>query len=606
MMQLRPCALVLAAMLGSAPVVWGRPGVPKPTLSDYEKKTAQGVLRERALEEEPSPVGKVVESIELVRLPVVEERDIAPLFMTTEHAPGSDSKLRAEFLAFANRPHVVSREDVIAREVLLKEGDTYTAELADETERNLRALGKRLSIVLCLKARGSSPDKVRLLIVTKDVWSLRFAWDIKASSGGVESLTLAPSETNVAGLHHALTTSYTMSPATHTLSLSYSIPRFGTSFWGASAKAGVIANRASGENEGSFLEVAAVRPLYTTHTLWGVGISGSYTHDVARRFVNARVATFDAKVTPYDDRVPFAYTRDLGALSASASRSFGVLNKVDLSFGASYVSNVYSVPNLGSYEREVADEFRRSNVPTTDHRAYPFAQVRAYTTRFMHPIDVETLALQEDVRLGYDLYAKAYPVLAALGSDRGLLGTFAAAQYTAQLRTGYARVGAEAVTELEGTQVATGILRGNARLVTPRFGIGRLVFDGVFTRRYRNYQNSQEYLGGAGRIRGFPTNFFQGQDVVAWNFEYRAKAMPVLSMQLAPVAFYDVGSASADMLSARLFHSAGVGGRLLIPQLDRVVMRFDVGFPMNRPRGVEAASFFFSVEQAFPLGSVGP
>ncbi len=576
------------------------------TLSDYERQTAEKVLAQRRFSEELSPVGKVVESVELVRLPVVEERDIAPLFMTSDKAPGRDPLLREEFLAFANRPHVISREMVIDREVLLKVGDVYTAELADETERNLRGLGKRLSIVLCLKAKGSSPDKVRLLIVTKDVWSLRFAWDIKASSGGVESLTLAPSETNVAGMHHALTTSYTLSPATHTLSLSYSIPRFGRTYWGAAAKVGVIANRASGDREGAFAEAAVSRPLYTTHTLWGVGISGAYNHDIARRFVNARIATYDAKVTPYDDRVPFAYTRDVASVSASVSRSFGVKYKVDFNFGATYVSNVYSLPGLGSYEREVAEEFRRINVPTTDRRSYPFAQMRAYTTKFLHPIDVETLALQEDVRLGYDLYVKLYPVLEPLGSDRGLLGTYLAAQYTFPIRTGYARAGMEAVTELENRDVATGIWRANARLVTPRLGIGRFVFDGIATRRYRNYQNSLEYLGGAGRLRGFPTNFFQGQDVLAWNFEYRAHAMPLLSMQVAPAAFYDVGNASSDLTTARLFHSAGVGARLLIPQLDRVVMRFDLGFPLNRPRGVDPMSFFFSVEQAFPIGSVGP
>lgn len=578
----------------------------KQKLSDYERDTTRSVLSERHLEEEPAPDGKVIESVEIVRLPVLEERDIAPLFLTTDSAPGRDPELRSALLDFINRPHVLSREEIIDREVLFKVGEAYRLDLADETERNLRRLLRRLSLVLCVKAKGSKPDTVRILVVTKDVWSLRFAWDVKASSGGIESLSLAPSETNVAGMHHSLTAAYTMSPATHTMQLSYEIPRFGRSYWGASAQVATIVNRESGEREGGYGSLVVSRPLYTTRTEWGLNIGGSFRSDIVRRFVNAKLATYDAKITAYDDRVPFAYTREATAFALDISRSYGVRYKLDLSFGAGVSRSHYSTPGLDAYEPEVVAEFQKRNVPTSDRRTYPYAQIRAYTTRFLHPVDVETLALQEDVRLGHDLYARVYPVLEVLGSSRSLAGTYLAGQYTMPLSDGYTRVGVESTTEFQGSDLVTGVLRGNARLVTPKLGIGRLVYDGSFVRRYKNYQNAYEYLGGLTRLRGYPTNFFQGQDIVSWNFEYRSKAIPVLSAQFAPAVFFDVGSASSDMLSARLFHSAGAGFRLLIPQLDRVVMRFDIGFPIDRPRGVEPMSFFFSVDQAFPLSSVGP
>jgi len=71
---------------------------------------------------------------------------------------------------WANRLHIVTRRQVISREVLLKEGDLYSDELARETERNLR---RRLSIYDAWVYPEISEDSVVVLrVVTVDQWSL--------------------------------------------------------------------------------------------------------------------------------------------------------------------------------------------------------------------------------------------------------------------------------------------------------------------------------------------------------------------------------------------------------------------------------------------------
>ena len=53
--------------------------------------------------------------------------------------------------------------------------------------------------------------------------------------------------------------------------------------------------------------------------------------------------------------------------------------------------------------------------------------------------------------------------------------------------------------------------------------------------------------------------------------------------------------------------STGVGLRIVFPQIDRSVMRFDWGFPLTRsaaPEGPWPGQVVFTFQQAFPLQQV--
>jgi len=72
--------------------------------------------------------------------------------------------------------------------------DVAQAELVEE-------LLHQLSLVICTATEGSAADRVRVLVITKDVWSLRLGWDISFTGGGLDSLQLVPTETNLGGTH---------------------------------------------------------------------------------------------------------------------------------------------------------------------------------------------------------------------------------------------------------------------------------------------------------------------------------------------------------------------------------------------------------------------
>jgi len=226
------------------------------------------------------------------------------------------------------------------------------------------------------------------------------------------------------------------------------------------------------------------------------------------------------------------------------------------------------------------------------------ARLRLYENRFMRVVDFEALGLQEDYRVGYDVTLKVYPVLEGLGSTRTFLGTSASLQYTWPLEGGVVRVGGEVGNELEAERISDAYVNGDVRIHSPSLGgWGRLVFDATATNRYRNYLNRLTLLGGDGRLRGYPTAYFSGKDVVVANLEYRTPSFNIKTVLLGAAAFFDVGDAFNGFENLRPKQSAGAGVRILFPQLDRVVFRVDFAVPLNRtlPEGVDRYGSLFGL-----------
>src|SRR5262249_28280527 len=145
------------------------------------------------------------------------------------------------------------------------------------------------------------------------------------------------------------------------------------------------------------------------------------------------------------------------------------------------------------------------------------------------------------------------------------------------------------------------------RIVTPRFGIGRLVLDAHLLSRYRNYLNDKSLLGGDTRLRGYPTQAFLGKDVVSGNLEFRSRPLELLTVQFGAVAFMHVGDAFDGFADMKLKQSVGGGLRVVFPQLDRLVMRIDWGIPVTRGY-VEPDSFpgelIWTFRQAFSVPTI--
>ncbi len=469
--------------------------------------------------------------------------------------------------------HATTRPSVIRRELVLRVGEPYRQVLADDTLRNLRHL-VQLSVVLVVAARGSDDGKVRVVVVTKDVWSIRLNWDLTLVPGGIEQFFAQPSEENVGGMHHVASGLFVLDPSTVTVGGGYEIPRLGASRVALDADADVVLNRDTGAAEGSSMLLDVGQPLYSGLTDWSWESSVAYDDLIERRFVDAEPSAFLDTMT--GRTVPFAYHARSFVAEYQVTRSFGWDVKQDITLGAQVSNSAYR-PAFSADATTTAD-FVAANVPTSDARAGPFLQYHSYTKRYVRLIDFESLALQEDASLGHDVVLRAFPSFHALGSTHDIVAVYAAAQYSWALRDGFFRAAFATTTEPEPDHIGNAAITPSVHLVTPTvLGAFRLVADGMMLNRWRDELNVQgacpdlstyspfaactSFLGGSNRLRGYPTNFFTGKDFASYNMELRTRPVEVLARDRGHAS--STTRAAPPTISPRLhaYHSVGLGLR---------------------------------------------
>jgi hypothetical protein len=566
--------------------------------SPYEEETIADVLARLHLARDPSPEGKTIERVDIVPLDVAEKRDVLPRFLNIFHA--------------------TSRPSVIRRELLLGEGEPYRQVLVDETIRNLRRLSQ-LSAILIVATVGSSPDRVDVVVITKDVWSLRLGWNISLTPGGVELFETQPAEWNFLGTHQTLSGHFLYLPESYTFGLGYVVPRLGTSRVALQAAADIVINRRSGAPEGWQGSLVTGQPLYSGLTEWAWDASVTGVDEPLRRYVNAELSAYTDPLT--NQSIPFEYHAREYEFAPELTRSFGWEIKHDITLAADFSRAQYLVNFPGADPQTVRD-FIAQRVPVSDTRVGPAIQYHTYTKRYVRVIDFDTLALQEDYGLGHNVVLRVFPSFRALGSTRDVLSLYTGLQYTFSVRDGLLRLAFESTTEPEPDRIADAAVQPTVHLVSPTvLGVGRIVLDTTLLYRVRNYLNQQSYLGGDDRLRGYPTNFFIGRKgLVSYNVELRSRPVEILSCQVAGVAFFDSGDAFNGASDFAVYQSVGVGLRALFPWLDRIVFRADLGFPLERPLEVKGLGpgflpvygpiapfgYFITFAQAFSTPTVSP
>lgn len=540
------------------------------SLSDYERQILGRVLKEREATIDPNPEGKIIEAVDLEPLEVFEPD--------------------AWTVSWLNWFHSTSRDAVLRREILLQPGQVYCQTLVSESARNLREL-PQLSLVLLVPVRGLDSRHVRLLVVTKDVWSLRLNSQYRIKNGKVEYLLLQPSEDNVAGLHLRLAGEYLYDLSTDTFGGSIRQARLLGSRLSLVAAANVIVHRSTGKAEGSEGLFYFGQPLYSSRVRWSWGTSLSWDNRVNRLLLPARgdgyvPRTYDAPSTPEDDRLPYEYRARQLYWTTFVTRSYGNLDKTQLSTGLEALLQQYNAQSLlaQGYSRQAVSDFERDELPHSDVRLGPFLMIESFDNRYVTLHDVETLGLVEDFRLGHHAFLKAYGASRRANATRNLLGIAAGLDYTLYWGGALARSWATNTAELTPHHNGNdAIAQAGLRLVSPPLGFGRLIYDGGAAVRYRNYRNLAFELGGDNRLRGYPSGQFRGSNLLSSNLEFRTRSVQILHVLFGLVAFYDVGDAFDDFRQIRPKQSLGLGGRATIPQLQRIVGRLDVSVPMTAP-----------------------
>jgi hypothetical protein len=539
-------------------------------LSAYEREAIELVTQEHGWHIDPSPEGKSIEDFEIVTLDVFEPRDPAP--------------------GFLNAFHTKTRTHIIEREILLRRGQPWVEWRANETARRLRNL-RQLSLVLVLAVRGSDERHVKVLVITKDVWSLRLnsAWRYK--DGRLEYVLLQPSEENVYGTHLRIAGLYVYDKDTNSYGGIVSHPRVLGTHLSFLASSSVVVERTTGTVDGTVGSFSFLQPLYASDVKWGYGTALQWSDRVIRWLVpNANGVLvrrlYDSPSTTAVDRLPWEYRAQNWYWITSVTRSFGLKSKQDISFGLEAERDKYaSTAAQAKYDPGVVQDFMARQVQHSDTRFGPFARLDAFDNRYVSLHNVETLGLQEDFQVGHRVLLKAYTASQAAQSTRNLLGTVAGLSYTLGFTDGLSTVWALHNWEWAGgASQNDASVQGGVRVVTPSLGPIRIIYDAGALSRYRDYLHVRYALGGDTRLRGYPSQAFIGSNFAVSNLEVRTKPLQLWTVLVGMSGFYDAGGVWDKWTEIQPRHSLGVGIRGLLPQLQRVVGRLECAFPLDRPR----------------------
>ncbi len=536
-------------------------------LGSLELGSVMRALTGRGLAVEPLPWGKPVGKILVHNDDVFAEKS---------------------FLQFFNLFHVTSKEAVVAREVILRPGAPWDQDKAEETGRLLRD-PVFSSVAVVLPVRGAAPGTVDVLVVTRDIWSLRFNTNYRYEDASLTFLAASLSENNFLGRRKVLSASYDMNQGQVAIGPYYLDKNLMGRHLELRVSADALFERAaliddqSFESEGSQSTLSLSRPLWNLAEKWGASVSFSHRFAKERSFRGAALRTYDNPDTDEREAAPWRYEMRRWSASISGVRQFGKRVKQRVGGGYSLESQRPELEDGFAGDAALAAAFERDVLPRSELISLPFVNYSLFTPRYRTFRNVSTYDLAEDAQLGPNLDASMGFGLGLLGSDNTFVrGSFGGGYTHAFGSDGLIRASATTAARLDGGELIDNTASAELRLLGPSVRrLGRLVAELRVSTLWNETQNRFYSIGSDTGLRGFAIGEFTGARKLALQLEGRSRPWRLAFFRLGGVLFYDAGGAANSFGQMGLHHDVGIGLRALIPQLSRELMRFDFAFPLD-------------------------
>jgi hypothetical protein len=590
----------------------------------YEEELIRWALGQAHLEADPDPRGKIIERIEIVRENIIAKSDPWPNFI--------------------NWFHMKTRDFVVRQELLVKPGEVWNEALVEESARNLRAL-PILAVVRTVPCRSRLPNHVILLVVTKDLWSIRLN-TILSGVGSIVSIDFNPSEMNFLGRNKRLAVHIGLSQldfgpfkvrdniilgeryfdnrilGTRLALYQYfdaiiagDIPAGGKSAsglqWAPSTN--------SGHLEGAYAALELTRPLYSLATEWSFDLQAIADVRQIRYYRTAGGVFGLDTATRGSEALPQVYDRRRFSGAASLTRSYGRAYKHDITTSIGAYRRRYTVPDGFDtvFSEAAVQAYQRAYLPRSEDAAFVEVNYHTWQPRYLKLRDIRSFALTEDFVLGHDVSFTALGAANLPDTDiaAGFLSLSVAAGYTWYVRDDLLSVAFSAGTRYQPRLHLTGFdgpwfnssVSGSVYNISPRLWIGRLHARVQTLVRSHNIDNAfTAILGGDTGLRGYPGNQFRSENLFQVNVEYRTLPINFFTLHLGLAIFYDGGGVWGrdprgllQDLPFSYYQSVGIGGRGHFPQFDKSSLRVDLGFPLSGSAGSVGTWFSFGFGQAF-------
>jgi hypothetical protein len=552
-----------------------------PPLSRLEQESVDDALRKVGLSVEPHPAGKTIGTIYVVNQDVFSSRDW--------------------YFQLLNIFHRTTRDYILLRELLFHSGQPYDQALVEETTRNLQtpasitlATGQSVpqpelsSVVAIIPIRSTlarAPGTVDVLVVTRDVWSLRWNTTFEIQEKTLSALDTSLSENNLFGWRKFLSFGYTMDLGQYAIGPEYLDPNILGSRLQLYANATASYTRDTTHYEGNTELLALVYPLYSLASKWGAGLAFTHADIVEREFLGTAVAPVPLPSDP-SVTLPDIFRRRIFVLDGNVTRSWrsSVIQRLSLGYHFDdRTSLALEGFDYGGATPAQIQELLGAYAPISELRSEPYVGYSMFTPTYAIYRNLNTFDLRENHQLGPAVTfgvaygapelgadVRAIPLSGQASWAIGPDGSLASASIAGGLRL---RDGEAIDKQLQAKlYFASPVMRRIARVVAA--AEADAYRDDTAHRRY--------FLGGNNGLRGYAIGAVQGPTQLLGHVELRTTALAITSQRVGLLLFEDVGTASATFSSAAhgLLADAGVGLRWLIPQLNSSVIRIDWAIPL--------------------------
>jgi len=489
--------------------------------------------------------------------------------------PDEDKKL----YRWANKVHVLTREQVIKDILLFAEGDRFVARLLDESARALRAGGFISEATVEAGSYDAATNSVDVDVRVRDSWSL--ALDLSLDrTGGQTEWGIGLSDENLLGTGKTLEIAYESEIDRDQWLLGYedsnvfgSRVRLSTSFANAS--------------DGHRRQLAVERPFFSLDTRWSVG---GALHD------EERVDTMYDLGEEIDE-----FGHEFSAIRVQGGWSRGAVDQRAQRWLFGFASEEHTF-------RATPDVPVPLLLPPDRKLVYPWLGWQWVEDDYREMSELNDMGRTEDISLGTNLFASVGFAKRRFGSDRD------ATLFELTAEMGWepgepgslllVRTGAQTRREDEGYRNSQIYFSGDYYLRNLDKHLFSVSLDALATDELD--PENQVLLGGDSGLRGYPIRYQAGESRVVVNVEQRffTELYPWRLFRVGWAVFADVGRVGGrdPRATAPLgtLYNVGAGLRLSSPRASgRNVVHVDLAFPLERQPDIDSVQFVIETKGSF-------
>jgi hypothetical protein len=429
----------------------------------------------------------------------------------------------------ANSLHIVTREHVVRRELLIPVGAPFDSATANETARNLRKLGifRKVQVDSSTTPSGLVED-----VTTNDSWTTQVQASFK-SSGDQVTWTAGLAEKNLLGRQIKAQVKYTSDPDRSTTQFSASFPRVWRDLVGIDA----------------------------AYKQYSDGEAGDFTASSPfRTLATRKAATLDVD---YADRSVLRFFEGEEVASDTLRH---LLTKAALNVGWATRGSQQGYVRVGTKLQLRRENYAQLGTPIEDRSFFGELGGAAEwsSTNFAVVEGYRGLGGKEDVDLSATVRGEVWIAPSAWGYQRTGIGPALRANVGKTLPNGFTTLQVRASSLFTSKGLDSGSVAGQAvvtLLPAPRH---TLVFNGQAGLQKNGYPGEEFDLGLTFGPRAYPAHAFTGDRAFFTTGEYRWVAFPeVYKLVAIGLATYvDYGGAWYAGSPVRTGADAGVGLRL--------------------------------------------